>query len=385
MNFSFAPIPRLRFGAGARRDLPGLIARNGRRALLVTGRRSFAPVDLDFAGAGVTVERLVVGGEPSPELVDRAAAAHRDKVDVVVAVGGGSAIDAGKAISAMLPQKNSVLDHLEGLPGSRPHPGTKIPFIAVPTTAGTGAEATKNAVLSHIGPDGYKRSLRHENLIPDFALIDPELALSCPPSVTAACGMDALSQLIEAYLSPAASPLTDALAIDGVTMMENSLLAAATDRGDDLEARSELAYAAFLSGVCLANAGLGVIHGLAGSLGGHFPIPHGVACGTLLAASLDTMIAAMRDRDPENDGLIKCAHLGRLLCHPEAVARAGGDAASALVAELMRWTETLQLPRLGAFGIVEKDLDPLVKECGQKQNPIKLTDDELRTILVRRL
>jgi len=221
-DFSFARMPEIHFGPGRRSLLPRLIARYGRNVLLVTGSASFArspryqALTDELAKAGIRIVHCSVSGEPSPDFVDATVASVRgEEFACVVGIGGGSALDAGKAISAMLPLGDSVVPYLECV-DSRKHDGRKVPYIAVPTSSGTGAEATKNAVLSNIGADGYKSSLRHDNFVPDVALLDPEFTLTCPADVTAACGLDALTQLLEAYVSSKASPMTDALALSGL-------------------------------------------------------------------------------------------------------------------------------------------------------------------------
>ena len=205
--FVLSRIPEIHFAAGKFADLPGIIANKGRNALIVTGWTSFRKSaqwsDLTKAlnEKGVKFSDVHVKNEPSPDLVDNVCLQFRKKkIDLVIGIGGGSALDGAKAISAMLPLNDSVMGYLEGV-GAKQHPGCKVPCIAVPTTSGTGSEATKNAVLSKVGETGFKKSLRHDNFTPDIAIVDPLLTLACPPELTAACGMDAFSQLLEAYVS----------------------------------------------------------------------------------------------------------------------------------------------------------------------------------------
>jgi alcohol dehydrogenase class IV len=388
-TFQFARLPKVAFGPGVAARLPNLLGGfRGPVLLVASGSAQRSPqwtaLRGDLAAAGRTVFRFPVKGEPSPELVDAAVDEHRAHgIDVVVAWGGGSALDAGKAISAMLRQPGSVVDYLEGVGDPAAHSGAKVPFVAVPTTAGTGSEATKNAVLSRVGPGGFKRSLRHDNFVPDVAVIDPELALTCPPEVTAACGLDAFTQLLESFVSTAASPLTDAMAWSGLERIAASLLRASR-HGDNLAARADMAYAAFLSGVTLANAGLGAVHGLAGVLGGLFPIPHGVACGALMGAVAATTIDRLRTAHGEDHpALRKYARVGALLAGRAELDVAAG--CEALVEAVAAWLDELQMPRLSAFGIGEADLDRIVAGAENKNNPIALSAEDLRGILLARL
>jgi len=388
--FDFYRTPRLVFGPGRTRELGQIAAHYGAKVLVVTGEDS-----LDRTGnwercegslkkASLKVHRYRFSGEPSPESVDRAVNEIAPlAIEAVVAVGGGSVIDCAKAIAAMLPLGEPVTPYLEGL-GTKTHPGKTLPFIAVPTTAGTGSEATKNAVISKVGRQGFKKSLRHDNFTPVCAIVDPELTLACPPQVTAACGMDAFTQLLESYVSPQASPVTDAFALSGIEHIAFSLIPASTDRGDDIELRSSLAYAAFLSGITLANAGLGIIHGLASPLGGLVPIPHGVVCATLVAEACRMNIRRLRElRRPEEIMLLKYARVGRVLSGVrDADISASCDL---LLQKLDGWTQQLSIPRLGPYGISESDLDALAAQAGQKSNPIQLELNDVKAILRARL
>ena len=307
----------------------------------------------------------------------------KNKVQAVVAIGGGSVVDAGKAVSAMVGKQAPVFHYLEGV-GTEIHDGTKLPFIAVPTTAGTGSEATKNAVLSQTGNKGYKKSLRHDNLVPNIALIDPQLTLPCPADVTAACGMDAFTQLLESYVSTKSSPLTDALAYDGLRVLKDQLVPAVTEGTKNITAREAMSYAALLSGITLANAGLGIVHGLASPMGGYTEIPHGVACGTIVAVATQLTIKNLR-RDPDKNQayLEKYAKIGRLLANDKC---GRTDACcDFLIEKLQEWTTTLRLPRLKKYGFDQELIAKIAAETDNKNNPVKLERDEIEAILLDRL
>ena len=390
--FAFARMPPVHFGAGKLSELPRVARGFGREILLVTGKTSLAAGGhleraLDgFAKAGLRVRRIAIGAEPSTAFVDETCAALRESgapVQLVVGIGGGSVIDGAKALSAMLPHGNSVLDHLEDVGRNVPHSGVKIPYVAVPTTSGTGGEMTKNAVLSKVGPDGYKKSLRHDNFIPDTVIVDPELMITCPPQVTAACGMDAFTQLLEPYLSPLASPLTDSLAWSGLESARLNLVPAATDRGGEVAVRAGMAYASMLSGAVLANAGLGIVHGLASPIGGFFDIPHGVVCGTLVAEATAANIDALRRERANPGALAKYARVGVLFGGEPAKGEAWN--CDYLVDCLRALTEALGLPRLSAYGISERDFDRIAEKTSNRHNPVKLLPDAIRGLLARRL
>jgi len=390
-SFEFTATPHIHFGAGSRRSLPSLLRNYGERVLLVTGARSFdhsSPCQevLKALQADFDVRHFRVEGEPSPGMVDEAVSDFRAfHPDVVLAVGGGSCVDAGKAIAGLLLLGHSVLEYLEGVGRGRPYPGPSLPFIAVPTTAGTGGETSKNAVLSEQGEGGFKKSFRHEMLVARHVVIDPELSLSCPPDVTAACGMDALTQLLESYVSGKASAMTDALALSGLAQVRDCLLRA-VEQGDDLQARAGMAYAACMSGLTLANAGLGSVHGLASPLGAFFPIPHGVVCGTLVAEATARNIKALEERDATNIALAKYAEAGRILARRPQLD--DGQARIVLVETLRQWTQTLNMPRLGSYGVSEADIPLIVANSrgnSMQTNPVLLTDEEIGALVHARL
>ena len=392
--FKVARLPTIRFGSGTFDDIPEVLAGYGTRALLVTGARSLQRTPrwqhlLDaLAAAGIDWRQVTVDGEPSPELVDDAVREHRAAgVDVVAGIGGGSVLDAAKAIAGLLIPGNSVLDHLEGVGRGLPYSGPAVPFVAVPTTAGTGSEATKNAVLSRQGDDGFKKSFRDERLVAAVAIVDPSLLDSCPPELVAANGMDAFTQLLESYVSLRASPFTDALASSGMQAFRDGFWQA-WNPGDPLaqQGYQKLAYASLCSGITLAQCGLGSVHGLASPLGAFFPIPHGTVCGTLVAAATRVNIRALRDREPHGPALRKYAEAGLLLSGRMFASEAAAQ--DGLVELLDDWTARLELPRLGAFGMREQDIPRVVANCrggSMQTNPLVLSDDELAGLLRERL
>jgi len=386
--FRFARLPMIYFGGGKISELPGIVSYYGKSVLLVTGAKSFMDsrragrlFDL-FGSSGIAFQHVPVRSEPSPETVDETALRFRDrKIEAVVSIGGGSVIDAGKAVSAMLGKTGSVTAYLEVV-GNKEHPGTKVPFIAVPTTSGTGSEATKNAVISKVGRDGFKRSLRHDNLVPDAAIVDPELTLECPPEITAAAGMDCFTQLTEAYLSTKANEYTDTLALEGIAAIKRSLVRSYTN-GDDIDARSDMSFAALTSGICLANAGLGAVHGLAGTIGAIYDIPHGVVCGTLMAVANELTVRELRNFPKVHPSLKKYAVLGRLFS--ERQKKSDDFYIDSFIAYLHGITERLDLPRLGGYGIGTEDLAVISAKSDVKNNPVRLNAGHLKEILRQRV
>lgn len=390
--FSIARIPRIEFGPGSINKLAELAARYGNTLLLVTGARSlqqsgaWTDIAQSLNDAGFEWQTLCIKGEPSPQMIDEAIAAHRGgNIDLVVAIGGGSVVDAGKAIAGLLRVGDPVTDYLEGVGSGKQYRGPAVAFIAVPTTAGTGSEATRNAVLSMPGRDGFKKSFRDEQLVPEYALLDPDLLASCPPPLIAADGMDALTQLLESYVSSRANPMTDALAWSGLEAARDSLLPWYEGRGDQATARCAMAYAALISGITLAQTGLGSVHGLASPLGAFFPIPHGVVCGTLVAAATRINIDAMLSREAQNPALHKYARVAELLCQQHFATRE--QAWEALLKLLDDWTQRLQLETLDDYGVTAADFPHIVahsRGSSMKTNPIVLSDEEITRLLQQR-
>ena len=391
--FSISRLPRIEFGAGSLRKLPAIAGGFGRRLLLVTGQSSFegspgwAWLSEAWAARGFVWEQVRVSGEPSPQIVDGAVAQFRKQnFDVVVGIGGGSVLDAAKAIAGLLRTGHSVMDHLEGVGPERPYCGPATPFIAVPTTAGTGSEATKNAVLSVRGEAGFKKSFRDDRLVAEWAIVDPDLLAGCPPSLIAADGMDAFTQLFESFLSTRANPFTDALARSGIVAVKNGLLDWYAGAARAAQGRARMAYASLVSGICLAQTGLGSVHGLAAPLGAFFPIPHGVACGTLVAEATRVNIEAIAVRDPASVALAKYAEIGRCLGAQEKLD--GKAARAVLLAVLKSWQDQLALPRLSSYGVTPKDVPHIVassRGASMQTNPMVLTDAELADIVTSRL
>lgn len=396
--FELGRLPRITFGPGRLADVPAITARHGSRALLITGGASFrsspaferlrdglGPANVEIAA------QLSVAGEPSPDMLSDALGRSQGiGVDVVLAVGGGSVLDMGKAVAGLLESGTELLDHLEGVGAGIPYPGPALPVIAVPTTAGTGSEATRNAVFSTRGPEGYKRSFRDERLVPAEAVVDPDLLAGAPRSLIAANGLDALTQLIESFTSQRAGPLTDGLARSGLLAARDGLPAWYSDPDGEAApaARSRMAYAALMSGICLANAGLGAVHGLASPLGALLPIPHGIACGAVLLQTIEANISALGARDPGSEGLTRYAEVGRMLGGEGVASRDDESARNTLIETLRSWTEELDVPGLSAFGMDSDDIATVVADSAgssMRTNPIVLTNPELTAVLSKAL
>lgn len=380
MRFEFATATRIVFGAGALNDAGKLAADRGRRALVVTGKNSGRAARLCslLRAAGVEPDVFSVAGEPSiPVVLEGVAAAKRFGADVIIGFGGGSAIDAAKAIAGLATNPGDPLDYLEVVGRNQPLSRPTLPWVAIPTTAGTGAEVTRNAVLS-VPERRVKVSLRSPLLLPTVALVDPELTLDLPAEVTASSGLDALTQLIEAYVCIRANPMTDALCAESIPRVARALPLVWREP-NNLAARADLALGALNSGIALANAGLGAVHGFAGPLGGMFDAPHGAICAALLAPVTRVNIAALAHRAPESSANSRYAQVGRWL--------AGRDSATAN--DGVAWIEELvtnfRIPRLRAYRVDASQSAEIVARARQassmKANPIALTDEELSRAL----
>jgi len=387
--FAIARLPRIEFGVGVISRVPSLVRGYGRQALLVTGARSFQNgphwerLTHGLMEQGIDWRHCRVEGEPAPELIDEVVKQYAaESIDCVLGIGGGSALDAAKAIAGLLRVRRPVMDYIEGVGPELKYEGPAVPFIAVPTTAGTGSEATRNSVLSRAGADAFKKSFRDDRLVAEYAVVDSSLLAGCPPSVIAANGMDALTQLLESYVSLRANPITDALALSGLAAVRDGLLAWYEAGAVAKAAQAHMAYAALLSGITLAQTGLGSVHGLASPLGAYYPIPHGVACGTLVAAATQVNLEAMRMREPDNRALGRYAEAAEVLLNRRIARRE--EAWGAMLKLLSDWTERLNLPRLREFGLNPAAFDRIIANArgsSMKTNPIVLTDAEIRRVL----
>lgn len=388
-TFGLLRTPKIYCGAGEINRLPAILKNRCKRALVLTGSKShvhnkaISELISGLEGEKIVLDFERVGHEPSPEDVDRITGKYRDiDLQAVVAAGGGSVLDAGKAVSAMLPVPGQVAEYLEGV-GTSTHPGIKVFFVAVPTTAGTGSECTANAVISgSVNGVPFKRSLRHENLVPDVALVDPSLSLGCPPATTAASGMDALTQLIESFLSVKSGPVTDALALEGIVQIHKNLLKA-YESGENINARSGMAYAAMLSGITLVNAGLGLVHGFASSVGASFEIPHGVVCGTLMAVVNRYNIRSIVSGNGKENLIKKYVFLGKIFSGVEA--RENEWYLNFVADYLDELTDRLDIPKLGRYGATETDLERIAAATDHKYNPVLFEKGQLVEMLRERL
>jgi len=376
--FEFATAGRILVGHGRAAELPEVLAGLGSRVLVCTGADPARHAGA-LAGLGLPAAQFSVGGEPTVDLARAGAAAAREHgADVVAAIGGGSVIDTGKAVAMLLGNGGDPLDYLEVVGSGRKITKPSAPFVAVPTTAGTGAEVTANAVLA-APAHGLKASLRSPLMIPAVALVDPELTVSCPPPVTAASGMDALTQCLEPYVSVRATPLTDGVAREGLRRAAAGLREAFAD-GTDLAARTDMAMCSLLGGMALANAKLGAVHGLAGVIGGTAAVPHGVACAALLAPVIEANVRALRSAPDGQPALDRYTEIAGILTGNPAAAVEDG------FAWIRDTVGLLEIPRLAAFGLSLQDVGDVVAKAAASSsmqgNPVVLSDDDLRTILL---
>ena len=375
-RFEFATATRILFGPGVVREA-GSIARSfGQLALVVTGghpERAEFLISL-LGQSGVSASTFSVQGEPKVGTIREGVSRGKEHgCDVVIGIGGGSALDAGKAIAAMLTNEGELLDYLEVIGKGKPLTKRPLPYIAIPTTAGTGTEVTRNAVLG--APEHrVKVSLRSPDMLPRVALVDPELTYDLPAGITASTGLDALTQLIEPFVCSRSNPLTDSFCRDGMTRIARSFVRA-VENGRDIAARADMSLASLYGGLALANAGLGAVHGLAGPFGGMFPAPHGAICAALLAPVIGANAKALLAREPSHPALVRYEEAARLLTrNPQAGVEQLGDWVSQLVSGV-------HIPKLSSYGFGMSECALLVQKAMQsssmKANPIALTASEL--------
>lgn len=380
-QFEFATADRIVFGAGAVKEVPAWVAGQGRRALVVTGksRERFAFLVEDLKECGVEVSPFCVDGEPTTETIDTGLHAARTAgCDVVVGIGGGSVVDAAKIISALMTNDGALMDYLEVIGKGRPLTRRAAPYVAIPTTAGTGAEVTRNAVVGSTAHK-VKVSMRNELMLPSRAVIDPELTYDLPKHITASSGLDALTQLMEVFVSDNSSPLTDAVCREGLRHARS--LRGAWEEGGNKQARASMCLAALCSGMALANARLGAVHGLAGPLGGMYPAPHGAVCARLLPLVMEANLAALHARDAGNRSVARYDEIARILT----------DDAGATAQHGMAWVrdlcDALAVPGLSAYEVQSAAFPDLIEKSrhssSMKGNPITLTDEELSGVLER--
>jgi len=382
VRFEFATATRIIFGAGKLKEIGPIAATTGRHALIVQGGNADRSLRLRsmLEEASIGYSTFEIRGEPAIEdIVQGVQRAREGNCDVVIGFGGGSVVDSAKAIAALATNPGDAIDYLETVGSGKPILVGPLASIAIPTTAGTGAEVTRNAVLAS-RQHRVKASLRSPHLLPRIALVDPELAYGLPPSLTASTGLDALTQLIEPFVSVRANPLTDTFCLEGARRAARSLQKACKE-GNDPIAREDMALASLFGGLALANSGLGAVHGFAAPIGGMFSAPHGAVCAALLPYIMEINVRALRQRAPNSDSLDRYAKIAIIVTQSQKATIEDG------VGWIRDLCGTLAIPRLRAFAMQEKDVPTLVelasKASSMKANPIALTREELTESLRR--
>jgi len=380
MRFEFATATRIIFGAGAINEVASLASGMGQRAFMVTGYHVDRAASLmkAFKGHDIIVTQFSVTGEPTTQTAHSGVQKARSaKADLVVAIGGGSVIDTGKVVAALLTNSGELTDYLEVIGKAKPLVNNCAPFIAIPTTAGTGAEVTRNSVLGS-PTHRVKVSMRSPLMLPRLAVVDPELTYSMPPNITATTGLDAFTQLLEAFVSNQANPMTDGICREGLNRASKALQRA-YENGDDMRAREDMCVASLFGGLALANVKLGAVHGIAGPFGGMYPAAHGAICARLLPYVMETNISALRLRAPDSPTLTRYNEVAQILTQEITATAEDG------IAWVQDVCAKFKTPTLSQYGLNIRDFD-LVVEKSQKAssmqgNPIKLTDDELKEVL----
>lgn len=384
MQFEFATSARILFGAGRVHEVGALAADVGKRAFVITGKTTerAAPLFDALAANNIEAATFAVSGEPTTDIAQEATQqAKAAECDLVIGFGGGSPLDTGKAVAALLTNGGVPLDYLEVIGKGQPITQPAAPYIAIPTTAGTGTEVTRNAVLKS-PQHRVKVSLRSALILPRIAVIDPELTYSLPPDVTASTGLDAFTQVLEPFVSLKANPMTDALCREGLSRAARSLRTA-YEHGDDVEAREDMAGGSLFGGLALANAKLGAVHGFAGPAGGMFPAPHGAVCARLLPFAMEMNVRALQERFKSSEALQRYDEIARIFT--------GSDVAVA--SDGVEWVQdlcaALDVPPLSRYGMSADDIPTLVQKAGKsssmKGNPVTLTPDEMTAILQQAL
>jgi alcohol dehydrogenase class IV len=379
VNFEFTTVSKIIFGQGSFEKIPELVAGQGKKVLLVTGKNTALAHRLgkELNGTPISFEIFSVANEPTThDIQSGTELARKTGCDMVVGIGGGSAIDSAKAIAALVPNKGELTDYLEVIGKGLKLTETPLPCFAVPTTAGTGAEVTRNSVIKSTEHQ-VKVSLRSELMYPRIAVVDPVLTVTMPPEITASTGVDALTHLLETFVSIQSNPFIDMFCREGIKRVSVSLLRAFTD-GNDMDARENMALASMFGGIALANVKLGAVHGFAGPLGGMCPVPHGAACACLLPATMEVNITALK-KENRKQQLAKFEEIARILTGRKS---AVADDGTIWAKELVR---KLRIPPLSAFGLSPGDFPELVKKAqissSIKGNPVGLNQDQLLSIL----
>lgn len=384
MRFEFATATRIIFGNGTFREVAPIAAEMGKSVFVITDTRINSAQSLFEQLKKHNIKYITHNAEGEPTTISAMEAVEQSRLadcDLVIGLGGGSVIDTGKVVAAMLTNSGKIEDYLEVVGLGKPLTETPAPYIAIPTTAGTGAEVTRNAVLA-VEQHDIKVSMRSPLMLPRLAVVDPELTVSMPPAVTASTGLDALTQLMEAYVSNKANPLTDGICRRGLTHAARSLRKA-YENGDDITAREDMSIASLFGGLALANAKLGAVHGFAGTLGGMFHAPHGVICASLLPAVMQANVQALQSRSPDSPALQRFDEIAQILT----------GSANARAKEAVEWINdicrALNVPSLADIGLKESDFDTVIQNAknssSMKGNPIMLSDEELMCILKQSL
>ena len=384
MGFEFATATRIIYGHGAVKDIGSIVGKMGRRAFVITGRSAerAQPLMGQLKGIGMAVTHFSIPEEPTTQLaLEAVEKARRTNCDVVIGMGGGSVLDTGKVVAALLTNNGQLVDYLEVIGRGQPLKQKSAPCVAIPTTAGTGTEVTSNSVLG--SPEHrVKVSMRSPYMLPDLALVDPELTYSMPPGLTAVTGLDAFTQLLEAFVSVHANPLTDGICREGLQRAARSLKRVYLD-GADVTAREDMSLASLFGGLSLANAKLGAVHGFAGPMGGMYHAAHGALCAALLPFVMEANVRALESRIADSPALDRY----------DAVARLITGIPTARAEDAITWVRNLcvqlEIKPLAAYGIEEKDFTDIVeKACSassMKGNPVELTKEELLEILQKAL